>query len=241
MRRDITKSIAAAAVVLLAGLAGALVSWDATSRARQARDTETAPPRPARQVDTPNPPRKGESRHPGKSPVDLKELLLGVPNERLVRFKSDQAYRDFLARLKDRDLRLLGKLDNLRTARIGYDDLSELEELLGPDDESIGNYYVSIPDQLPQVDAQPGAIGFGRGTLEWLGITSDNATWGDGVRIAMLDTGVGSHAAFPDSIREIDLITGEGPPIDLHGHGTAVAALLVGSDSINQGIARPRS
>ncbi|MDP7657021.1 MAG: S8 family serine peptidase, partial [Roseibacillus sp.] len=79
-------------------------------------------------------------------------------------------------------------------------------------------------------------VGFGRNTLEWLGVTGNNSEWGKGVRLAMLDTGVGEHGTLGKRVRQIDLITGDGPPIALHGHGTAVAALMIGDDGVSQGI-----
>ncbi|MEO1826420.1 MAG: S8 family serine peptidase, partial [Roseibacillus sp.] len=65
----------------------------------------------------------------------------------------------------------------------------------------------------------------------------DNADWGEGVRIAMLDTGVGQHETLGSRVREIDLVSGSQPSsTEIHGHGTAVAALMVGRDGISQGI-----
>ena len=237
MKGAYPKLILPAVVVILAALVGFWLAKDAVkSGSGKNPNADSPPPRPAQQVDAPNPPRKSIPRHAGKSPIDFRDLFLGIPKERLVRFKTEQDYRAFLSKLNGKNLRLLGQIDALRAVRVGLDNLSDLEGLLDDDSESFGNYLVAIPE-LPQVDAQPGAVGFGRATLEWLGITGDNSSWGKGVHIAMLDTGVGQHAAFPNGIREIDLVTGDGPPIELNGHGTAVAALLVGSDTISQGIA----
>lgn len=227
------------AVVILAAFLGYWLAADVIGtghRDRTGREGVPRPPRPTFGVDLPNPDRKAQPRHPSKRPPSLEEIFLGTPRERIVRFKDDESYRRFLASLDGKNLRLLGKIDGLRAARIGFEDLDDLDGLLGENDDADGNFLVSIP-QLPQVDAQPGAAGFGQATLEWLGITGDNSSWGEGVRVAMLDTGVGEHSALPGGIREIDLITGDGPPIALHGHGTAVASLLVGSDRLSQGIA----
>ena len=187
------------------------------------------------QFDRPNLPSKSPTRPSGGKTLGLDELFFGVPRERIVRFKTEEDYRNFLSRLAGRKVRLLGQLDSLRAARIGFEQFSDLDGLL-EEDEGFPNFRVSIPD-LPQVGAQPGAVGFGRSTLEWLGISSDNTTWGEGVRIAMLDTGIGKHGSLGERVREIDLITGDGPTIELNGHGTAVAALMIGDDGVSQGIA----
>jgi hypothetical protein len=125
-------------------------------------------------------------------------------------------------------------LDQLRVARIGYDELGDLDDLLG-DAESFANYFVSVPE-LPDVSAQAGSVGFGDQLLAWLGVDGDNSNWGAGITIAVLDTGVGAHRSLPDGIREIDLVS-DGEPTPLNGHGTAVASLIVGQDGITNGIA----
>ena len=220
---------------LLSVVLGLWLAWDIVASVRGARDGKGASGRPGPYVqsDAPNQPSKAPWRHDSLRAPALDEILFGVPGERLVRFENEKDYRDFLARIKGSKIRLLGSLDQLRSARIGFDRRDDLEGLL--DDESFPNFRVSIPD-LPQVDAQPGAIGFGRNTLEWLGISVDNSAWGEGVRMAMLDTGIGQHETLGSRVRQIDLISGDGPAIDLHGHGTAVAALMIGNDGVSQGI-----
>ncbi len=190
--------------------------------------------RPYLQFDRPNLPSKAPWRHNSRRAPGIDEILFGLPGERIIRFDGEKDYRDFLSRIGNSKLRLLGRLDGLRAVRVGFDNREDLDGLL--DDESAPNFRVSIPD-LPQVGAQPGAIGFGRTTLEWLGITSDNSGWGEGVRIAMLDTGVGQHETLGTRVRQIDLVSSSQPSsAEVHGHGTAVAALMVGRDGISQGI-----
>ena len=197
--------------------------------------TRKPSPSPARIVDTPNAAPKRAHRQASKTHESLQDLLFGIPNERLVRFATDEAYQNFLAGLDGSGLRLLGRLDRFRALRIGFDNLADLESLLGDDEELSTNYMVSIP-QLPDVAAQPGAVGFGNSTLQWLGISGDNSTWGEGVKIAVLDTGVTSHAALPGGIPEIDLVT-LNEPVPVNGHGTAVASLIAGEHGASQGIA----
>jgi len=223
-------------IIVGGALLGFWIARDAVNKIRAASEQGSPPPRSSgRIIDRPNPPGKSSSFWDGRGRPSIEELLLGIPHERIIHFKSEEAYRRFLASLADSDLELLGQLDRFRSVRVGYDHLSDLEELLGPDGELEGNFLVAIP-RLPEVDAQPGAIPFGPRTLEWLGITTDNSRWGDGVRIAILDTGVGPHPAFPDGVREIDLITAD-QPIPLHGHGTAVASQIAGQHGASPGIA----
>jgi len=208
---------------------------DILKSVRSTEDRQDDGQRSYTQYDAPNLPSKSSDRRGGRRPLGLDELFFGVPRERIVRFDSEEDYRKFLNQLTNSRARLLGRLDALRAARVGFNQFSDLDDLLD-EDEGFPNFRVSIPE-LPQVGAQPGAVGFGRDTLEWLGVSEENASWGKGVRIAMLDTGVGKHDSLGERVREIDLITGDGPAIDLHGHGTAVAALIIGDDGVSQGIA----
>ena len=200
----------------------------------QERGVDSGNSRPHVQFDRPNVPSKAPWRHNSRKAPGIDEILFGLPGERIIRFEDEEGYRDFLSRIDDDKIRLLGRLDSLRAVRIGFDDRNDLDGLL--EDESAPNFRVSIPD-LPQVGAQPEAVGFGRATLEWLGITTDNSDWGEGVRIAMLDTGVGKHETLGSRVREIDLVSSsQTSAAEIHGHGTAVAALMVGRDGVSQGI-----
>jgi hypothetical protein len=79
---------------------------------------------------------------------------------------------------------------------------------------------------------------FNANVLDFLGVPAGpgRLQWGEGVTIAILDTGWMGHAAIPDGrVREIDLIGGtrEG---DFSGHGTAVAGLVGSSNPFAPGI-----
>ncbi|MDA1004897.1 MAG: S8 family serine peptidase [Verrucomicrobia bacterium] len=202
--------------------------------ARNAADGDQRPTPLTRVVDTVNADTKQGPRLPSKSHLSLEDALLGIPNERLIRFATEEDYRRFLASLDGSGLRLLGRIDQLRAVRLGFDKLSDLDGLLDGA-EQFSNFYVTVPD-YPDVAAQAGSLGFGDQLLAWLGVTTDNSTWGKGIKIAILDTGVGSHRALPDGILQIDLVS-DGELIPLNGHGTAVASLIVGQDGLTRGIA----
>ena len=177
---------------------------------------------------------KDGPRNPSKSRRSLEDILLGVLNERLIRFDNEEDYRKFLASLKGSKFKLLGKIDQLRVARIGFGDAADLDDLLNEDNQ-FTNYIVELPT-LPEVGAQAGALGFGDQLLSWLGVRGDNSSWGEGITIAILDTGVGAHRSLPDNIQQIDLVS-DGEATAVNGHGTAVASLIVGQDGVTSGIA----
>lgn len=161
------------------------------------------------------------------------EPPFALNNERIIRFKDDAAYRKFLASLDQRGLRLLGQSDRLRSVRVGLgfdSDLSGLEEA-----EQAYNYAVDIPVP-PQASAQDGALGFGQDALSWLGVLGDNSHWGQGVTVAVIDSGVNEHIALQGDIANIEL-TALPEGSEQLGHGTAVASIISGDHRLAPGVA----
>lgn len=156
--------------------------------------------------------------------------------EETLRFATEDAYRAFLAGLGGTGVRVLGQLDAVRAVRVAYASLSELANMLGDQAEMAANFPVTLPDP-PAGDAQAGAVGIGRSLLQWLGVDGDNSKWGKGVLVAVLDTGVGEHPTLSGMIRRADGIAQHGDLSLLNGHGTAVASLIAGSNSLAAGVA----
>jgi hypothetical protein len=164
------------------------------------------------------------------------------PNEAILTFKDAAAMREFLARADAAGLKVLGTLDKFNAVRVGYDDLLSLRnELLsnaGAYDGYGANYYVYMPEVPVEERARQQEVGFGEGALAFMGVKGDLSSWGKGVTIAILDSGVTAHPAFAASrLKFIDIgegITGSG---ENDGHGTAVAALAGGNTPGATGVA----
>ena len=164
------------------------------------------------------------------------------PNEAVLTFKDADAMKAFLARADAEGLKVLGTLDKLNAVRVGYTDLHKLrDELLknGGDYSGYGaNYYAYIPDVPVQDRAQQQEVGFGEGALAFMGVKGDFSSWGKGVTIAILDSGVAAHSAFANGrVRSIDIgqgLTGNGAN---DGHATAVASLAGGLSAGATGVA----
>lgn len=156
-----------------------------------------------------------------------------LKNERIVRFKDNEAYQKFLASLEARGLTLLGRSDRLRAARVGFRSLTGLE---GIDGAELGfNYQVGLPTP-PQGTVQDGAVGFGLNALSFLGINVDNSAWGEGIKVAVIDSGVNEHIAFDGGVTNLELTTlSEG--VEQLSHGTAVASIISGDRSLAPGVA----
>ena len=178
--------------------------------------------------------RRGE-RLPASRRDDAAAEVGALQGQRIVVFKNQAALENFLKRAGDK-IRLMGRLDALNTLRIGFSDPDDLAWLLDGESEASLVFPVDIPNP-GEGTAQAGAVALGDGLLDWLGITGDNSTWGSGVRIAVLDTGVVSSSAFGSKISWINLVE---LPADLskqNGHGTAVASMIIGQNSLASGVA----
>ena len=156
-----------------------------------------------------------------------------LANERIIRFNKETDYLKFLASLKARGLKLLGHSDRLRAVRIGLRADSDLDGIEGAE---IGyNYLVTLPTP-PDVSAQASATGFGSSVLSWLGVEGDHSAWGQGVTVAVIDTGVNEHIALQGNITRIELTELSDGSQQL-GHGTAVASIISGDHPLTMGVA----
>ncbi|MEO7101384.1 MAG: S8 family serine peptidase [Luteolibacter sp.] len=237
MKRNF-RHILALAIIALCGLFGGWMMHDLSPAEVKKPQVFSAPETPVKPA--------VERHRPGK-PIYRDEFRDGTtveifssikPDEVILRFPSEETYQAFFFALENSKIRLVDQLDRLRAMRLRYDDWEELSSLL--DGEHLMAY-----DSLPSVPApvsrkaseQEGLVGFGDSVLSWLGITSDNSSWGAGVRIAVIDSGVVPHPDLPGLTDSIAITPF---PQDLSrtaGHGTAVASLIAGNNPMAPGIA----
>jgi subtilisin family serine protease len=170
----------------------------------------------------------------------LLERRLGVEgardHEAILTFKTEQAYRDFLARAAAAGLKVLDQMDGFRMVRVGYDELGALQRDLlanAADYGDVGaNYNAYFPSTPEKEDrAAQNEVPFGDNMLPFLGVTGDHSQWGKGVTIAVLDSGVAADATFGSlgRVRYLDIGQGLLGNGEGDGHGTAVAGLAAGS------------
>ena len=167
--------------------------------------------------------------------IDWAALGEGRPGEFLVRFKDQDALNKFLEALRKAGVAAPHVSEVLRTALLNADQmkLALANGLLGSDDEVLPNYYVFTPQPPQQGEVQEGAVGFGAALVDWLGATGDRSSWGKGVLVAVIDSGLTAHQNLPAGAKEIDLV-GAGAR---NSHGTAVASLIGGTSDLAPGIA----
>ena len=162
------------------------------------------------------------------------EMVLGFP--------SKKDLDRFLDAAEGKGVSILGSIPELGLARVSLNNLPGLAELASelPDSQDASlNYWVNAPSPAVPLDGSE-ARSFGDQALEWLGVPVSNKDWGQGVGVAILDTGVWTqHPAFEGAkITQIDLLEPEQSiPGEYDGHGTAVASLIAGNLPSQRGIA----
>ena len=186
-------------------------------------------------IDEPAPRFRREKREPASWRDDEAEAAGALPGQRTLVFKDQAALEEFLKRAGDK-VRLLGRLDRLNALRIGFSNDADLASLLTGKEEASLIYPVDVPTPGDGA-AQPGAVALGAGLLDWLGITGDNSAWGKGVTVAVLDTGVASSKGFSSQISLLNLVELLSDPSAQSGHGTAVASMIIGRNSLTPGVA----
>lgn len=167
---------------------------------------------------------------------DAEALAAGaLPGQRALVFKDREALERFLAKAAGQ-LRLLGRIDALNALHVGFLNPDDLAGLLDGEADISLIYPAYVPNPKPGI-IQDGVVAVGDKLLRVLGITSDNSTWGKGVLVAILDTGVSANSAFGSRITSLNLIPLPADLAEWNGHGTAVASMIIGTGGFTPGVA----
>lgn len=245
-----------AAALVLAALGFALLrGWIGLSTGEPTRpssgrvggDDPSSRPVIHRPISAPPAARDGENgRVVGASgyPAPHKTGADSIRNEFVFRFKNADDMAQFLRAARGRGVEVLGTLDKLVAVRVRVRDLDQLAELLHdaphPDDWG-NNHWFHLPDPRGGIVKLPEGVytAFGDTALAWLGVTGDHSNWGQGVTVAILDTGIVAHPTLSSQrITTVDLLgTGASALGEHQGHGTAVASIVAGADAQAAGVA----
>lgn len=160
-------------------------------------------------------------------------------------FKDNAAYQAFLARAAQAGIPVLGKIDALHSVRVSTEGLDAVANDLfdhgGDYADVAANYTLGPPTTPPAAEARAARteVPLGNHLLSFLGVTGDTQTWGRGVTIAVIDSGIQADPTFGTGrLRSLDIGLGTAVSTDKEGgHGTAVAALAAGASADAQGVA----
>lgn len=177
------------------------------------------------------------SEMPNPSPrrEDRDSELDAMDGEAILTFASVEALEAFLDAASERGITPLATSRTLRSVRLRLSPqaLRSLRRGIGSDAQWDSNYTLLAP--LP-VDPRLtyGQRGFADTALRFLGARADSTDAGDGLTVAVLDSGVLSHSTLEGAaLDHLDLLdpavaaVGQG---SASGHGTAVASLIAGQD-----------
>lgn len=167
-----------------------------------------------------------------------------VSDELLLTFRSPEALAAFRLRAREAGLQVLYSDSRLNAARVRYQDAARLADELvkhGADYKNIGPnaliWVPGTPEPPPPDPANAGGLAaFENSGLEMLGVgVVDRARWGQGVKVAVLDTGVTDHPSLQNvKVTHVDLVK-DGQAYN--GHGTAMASLIAGQNGQDGGVA----
>lgn len=162
-----------------------------------------------------------------------------IPGEFAVHFASQEQMEAFIDSIADSGLSVLSAIPELLMVRVsGSGDA--LAALLPEGSSLETNNRVRAPLLPDEEFWQSGILAAFKGdAVNFLDApqSDDRLGWGEGVLVAVLDTGWNGHPSIPDGVvRQIDLLEGE---VDgtYTAHGTAVAGLIASTDSFAPGIA----
>jgi len=161
-----------------------------------------------------------------------------VPGQWTLRFRSPEAYQEFLQHSSSRGVEIIGTLERFHMAAVRVADWDRFAETLsGEEAEMAPNLLITVPGN-PGVVLEPGALdsyqAVGAGLENWLNLPDTDASGSSEWTVAVLDTGISDHPTF----MEDSLIRGTAPPAEQsNGHGTAVASLISGAHPQASGVA----
>ena len=157
----------------------------------------------------------------------------------ILRFPSDDTYSSFIAAVQatSGDVHLVGRLDRLRAIRLSFGNLEDLDALLAGENITHYTSLPHFPDPPTPNTVQKGLLGFADQAPRWLGAGVDRSRWGQGVRIAIIDSGIVEHPGLPKIAEFVDVTSEAENPVPPDGHGTAVASIIAGTNPQAPGIA----
>lgn len=177
--------------------------------------------------------------------ASVAEALLhpeAIPGEALLSFQNDAALDAFRARAAQQGLEIISIDPKLLTARVRYRSVAELQKEIAAHEADYSHAGPNLISRIPGLPQQPskdtanagGSEPFRSQGLDLIGAPANRTGWGNGVTVAVLDSGVVDHPALKNTrITHVDLVK-DGQAF--HGHGTAMTSLITGSDASVNGI-----
>jgi len=165
-----------------------------------------------------------------------------VPGELLLKFRFASDIAALRSRAGSLGLTVLWSDSRLNAARIAYTNSDALAEELQSNSEAYEDIGPNLVMRIPGLPAEPeidsenpgGSVPFREALMESIGANQDRSQWGEGVTVAILDSGVLDHPSLKNvEVTRFDLSNSD----EINGHGTAMASLVAGQVYPAEGIA----
>lgn len=188
---------------------------------------------------------------PPEEPQTHRDILIpqdAIANHLIIQAKDPQSFQEIIELANTGQIKLLDLVPQtgwilleVKHSHHANDILRKHRDLIRDSDF---NYTVQLPSfpgnssDIPPEDII--ADGFGFALASYLGIPDNLGDWGQGVKVAVIDSGIRPSAIFGNSFtEEIVLIEDNIINPDANNHGTSVASLISGQNNSQiQGIAR---
>lgn len=157
--------------------------------------------------------------------------------EYILSFYTEFEREQFAAAAKAKGALILDRSSLGNSLRVRVRDKAELDALLSGGPVPVAqspNYRVVTPPSPPVAElVADGNVAFGGQVGPWLGLPGERRQWGEGVKVAVLDTGIGPHPSLSHvSVERLDLVGDGSGNKAWDPHGTAVASLVAGLGSV---------
>ncbi len=157
-----------------------------------------------------------------------------IPNEAIFSFKDKAAYDKFLKEAEAAGLKIKDKNDDMLAVRLGYEDPASLRKYIAShpnNGASIDPNYTVTPPPVPADRSASSDVPFSGSGLGFIGV-KDNTTWGQGIKIAVLDSPVSGETVFGNRLNNQNLVKDVTTDFS---HGTAVASIAAGANGVAPG------
>ena len=159
------------------------------------------------------------------------EANAAIANESILTFSTKDDLNAFLVELDKAGIQTSAINQKLLSVKLALENeqIKVVRRLAGKEVTFESNYTILTPFPITPDTAGENRA-FEENVLPYLGVPSDNANWGEGTTVAILDTGVLAHKTLTGvSIKHIDLVDAEQTKKTAYApHGTAVASLIAG-------------
>ncbi len=199
-----------------------------------------------------------EEHGPNINLSDIREQNV-ISGEWQIRFTSLDRMKQFVSNISGSvdDVVVVGYDRTLLTARIRTENVRFLENLLNEPENGVievgGNHrfytpHEQYPSTSPDSAARPVYTSYGPDSLKAIGVPDMHSSWGSGVTVALVDSGIMNTGLFNDShVLSVDMLEEAGENSDeipssdrdptMALHGTVMASIIAGSDELLPGVA----